>query len=300
MPTKPQTPAKTKAAAKVKQVLQDVGILPDPLSTGPTPKPPVSTDALPTNPVNQQTNPGRCAGCSKPVYAHGDECVVLKARAGEAADDGPSRVYRSVLGAFAILLDSQNKQVKYIALTSGPLTIAEMPLSTFTNSWAPIEGYPVKRAAKLLIGYSQDLGAYKDALDALERLTNLQPLEREQAIMKTESATATKAKTTKPAAAKAAAKAETPKNGKSAKDIKKDVKASTKEKTREPTAASRFRELIKEGGKTCKHSDDEIFAMVKKQFNLDDSKRSYVAWYRNDLKKRGETVPEPKAPAAKA
>ena len=51
-----------------------------------------------------------------------------------------------------------------------------------------------------------------------------------------------------------------------------------------PSAAGRFRELILAGGK----SDDEIFAAVKAEFNLDDNRRSYVDWYRKDLKKQGK------------
>ena len=39
--------------------------------------------------------------------------------------------------------------------------------------------------------------------------------------------------------------------------------------------------------------NDEIFAQVQKAFDLDDSKRSYVAWYRNNLKKTEAKVPEP-------
>jgi hypothetical protein len=56
------------------------------------------------------------------------------------------------------------------------------------------------------------------------------------------------------------------------------------------TAASLFRELILKGGQT----DDQIFAAVQKKFNLGDEKRSYVAWYRNQLKKDGKNPPAAK------
>ena len=51
-----------------------------------------------------------------------------------------------------------------------------------------------------------------------------------------------------------------------------------------------FKELIISGELT----DDKIFEQVKAQFGLDDSKRSYVAWYRNNLRKKGVKVPDGK------
>jgi hypothetical protein len=70
------------------------------------------------------------------------------------------------------------------------------------------------------------------------------------------------------------------------------VPATPAPKTRNtgPSAASRFRELIMEGKKT----DDEIFATVAGEYGLDEGKRSYVSWYRNDLKKNGKNPPAPK------
>jgi hypothetical protein len=56
------------------------------------------------------------------------------------------------------------------------------------------------------------------------------------------------------------------------------------------TAAGMFRELILKGGQT----DDQIFAAVQKKFSLGDEKRSYVAWYRNQLKKDGKNPPAAK------
>ena len=71
--------------------------------------------------------------------------------------------------------------------------------------------------------------------------------------------------------------------------------ASTKEKpARGPSASSRFKELIMANASAKKPlTDDEIFAKVAAEFNLDDSKRTYVAWYRNDLRKKGENPPDP-------
>ena len=55
------------------------------------------------------------------------------------------------------------------------------------------------------------------------------------------------------------------------------------------TAAAMFRVLILQNTMT----DDEIFSKVKAAFNLEDSKRSYVAWYRNSMKKKGDNPPAP-------
>lgn len=59
------------------------------------------------------------------------------------------------------------------------------------------------------------------------------------------------------------------------------------EKKPHESAAGLFQDLIMEGELT----DDQIFKRVQEKFSLDDSKRSYVAWYRNYLKKRGKTIP---------
>lgn len=60
------------------------------------------------------------------------------------------------------------------------------------------------------------------------------------------------------------------------------------EKNKKPSAANRFRELIMAG----KLTDDEIFEKVQKEFDLDSSKRSYVSWYRSNMKKKGLNPPE--------
>ena len=51
-----------------------------------------------------------------------------------------------------------------------------------------------------------------------------------------------------------------------------------------------FKTLIMEG----RFTDDKIFEKVQAKFGLDEKKRAYVAWYRNDLAKKGETPPAAK------
>lgn len=59
---------------------------------------------------------------------------------------------------------------------------------------------------------------------------------------------------------------------------------SSKPSARQDTAAAMFRRLILDG----KLTDDEIFKEVQKAFGLADNRRSYVDWYRKELKKKGQ------------
>lgn len=53
------------------------------------------------------------------------------------------------------------------------------------------------------------------------------------------------------------------------------------------SAAQLFCSLIMDNA----YTDDEIFKRVKEVYNLSDDKRSYVAWYRNSLKRAGKNPP---------
>lgn len=53
------------------------------------------------------------------------------------------------------------------------------------------------------------------------------------------------------------------------------------------SAAGMFKTLIMEG----KLTNDQIFKKVADKFNLDDSKKGYVKWYRNYLSKKGQNPP---------
>jgi len=57
-------------------------------------------------------------------------------------------------------------------------------------------------------------------------------------------------------------------------------KASTNGKE---TVSSRIRSLINEG-----HSNSEIWEIVQPEYDLDDKKRSYPAWYRSQMKRAAE------------
>lgn len=66
---------------------------------------------------------------------------------------------------------------------------------------------------------------------------------------------------------------------------KQETKAAT---TGRRSVSGRIKELIMEG----RYTDDKIFAIVKKEFELDDNKRSYIAWNRSDLRRKGANPPE--------
>jgi hypothetical protein len=169
-----------------------------------------------------------------------------------------------------------------------PLVIEGFELQTaseevFDQTYDPIPDYPVERAAKLYAEYAVQLGGSKEAMLALANFTTVTEKEIDMATAKKAAAAA---KTTAAPKAKAPAS-----NAKAA--PKKTVVAKTAKKAvgdKKPSAASMFKDLIMEG----KLTDDQIFAKVQKEYGLDDNKRSYVKWYRNDLIKKGE-----KPPAAK-
>ncbi len=173
----------------------------------------------------------------------------------------------------AIEIFREDGVCKYIPLDILGLEVITTDPESFDKRFSQLPDYPVKKAAALYAEYSTRLGGSKEAMEFLASLTNLTPKEIEMA-------TAKKAETKKAAPAKAA------------KAVKTAPAAKKKEDTgeRKASAASRFKELIMEGKKT----DDQIFAVVQKEFGLDESKKSYVKWYRNDLTKKGA-----KPPAAK-
>lgn len=157
--------------------------------------------------------------------------------------------------------------------------------ATELDQWyVPDPKTPAAEVAKVYKERALRLGASPEAMDIIGKLTTVSQGERDMAVARAADA------------AKAAAKAPPPTKGrgkpaaeaaveKPAPKAKAEPKA-PKEKVR--SAADAFRELIMEG----KLPDSEIFARVQKEFGLDDNKRSYVAWYRNDLRKKGQNPPD--------
>ena len=188
-----------------------------------------------------------------------------------------------------ILLERSESCVKYVALdVENGLDVTSADPRDFDRDYKPMVDYPVERAAKLYVEYSRGLGATEQVMRMLAKLTTVNQEDIEMAAKKKTARAAAPVKTAKKATTKTAGKTST-KPAKAAKE--KKAPSEKKERApRGPTAASRFQDLIMEGKKT----DDQIFATVQKEFGLDDSKRSYVKWYRNYLTKQGKNPPAAK------
>ena len=111
---------------------------------------------------------------------------------------------------------------------------------------------------------------------------------RKENVMTAKKASTKKAGTKKASAKKASAKKASTKKASTKKTMlnttrEKVVKARTSvEAGGYRSAAAMFKALITE----AKLSDDEIFSSVQKAFGLDDNKRRYVAWYRQNMARK--------------
>lgn len=209
-----------------------------------------------------------------------------------------------------IVVDADNEDYSLVKLdTSLGLRISTMPVDQFEDAFTEIEGYPIHKAIEQYSEFARYCGATQDVvgkfnyiLDAEEKKgvdVKLTRLKLQQVKLLDGKA----AKTQSDASAD-----DTPpwnddepsvdnpkptKKGKTAmaRQPKTAVKVPSSSATtntgsiKQPrrTAASAFKDLILTG----QYSDDEIFATVQKEFGLDDSKRSYVAYYRRELKNKG-------------
>lgn len=206
-----------------------------------------------------------------------------------------------------ILFERSSDQVRFVALDiENGLDLGLAEPKHFDDRFKPMVDYPVEKAAKLYVEYARGLGATERVMRLLAKLTTVTHEDIEMATAKKGARAAAPVKTDKKAPAKKAAGKAAPekevkakggkakpapveKKGKAA-PTEKAKKAPAEKKDRGPTAAKRFQELIMEGKKT----DDQIFAVVQKEFGLDDNKRSYVKWYRNYLTKQGQNPPAAK------
>lgn len=212
------------------------------------------------------------------------------------------------------------------------LKVEAMGVREFDEDWKPLSDYPVAKAARCYAGFAPDIGATEEAMHELAKFTTITKEEITMATAKRNAASPVKGAAAKneDATHKASLRTGTkkddlPAHGKAAKPAKepaakpKATKGKAAEAKPEPkkaaapkggkaqggtagkpgtktnslgieTAANMFRTLIREG----KLSDDAIFKKVQAKFGLDDGKRSYVGWYRNQLKKAGEKVPDPR------
>ena len=205
---------------------------------------------------------------------------------------GKAELVMDVQGRTAILLEvAKTEEVKYIPMDSAGCFIYYMPLAKFRTTYQHSQkdpasppsliGTDVAHAARCYIVHMTYAGGSEEALEELGRLTTITSLEREVIMKKNE---AKKAAQPRVAGAGVA-------NTTGAAKAKKKPKAPKEPKEPRLTPATTFRELIMKGGLT----DDQIFAAVQKKHpEVTKAKRTYVAWYRNDLRKRGENPPAPK------
>ena len=186
-------------------------------------------------------------------------------------------------GRTAIVLERGKDETKFLPMdptgvfvtyASSSVFRARFPLSqrdeVACKDHAALRTATVHAAARCYVTHATFAGASEEAVAELKRLVPVTPKEEEQIMV--------------------AKKNKAPKEEKGTKTKAASNAVGEGAKTRSGVAAT-FRELIMAGNKT----DDQIFAEVQKRHpDVGGDKRAYVAWYRNDLKKRGENPPAPK------
>lgn len=180
-----------------------------------------------------------------------------------------------------IRLHESDDHVLYVILDMARgLVIERLRATTFYVGFRPITtiGGPTDTIKKFA-ALARYIGSDHDTLTVLSRIT---PIPQEDMTMAIARKVAREAKKTEQAAAaKGAAK----------KDGAKSTSAKKSGSTTPVSAASQFQALIMKGTMT----DEQIFKAVQTQFGLSDSKRGYVQWYRNYLKKNGKNPPAAKS-----
>lgn len=197
-----------------------------------------------------------------------------------------------------IQVERDNGRVKYIPLDiSEEFKVCKASSAEFDQKYKPMVNYPIERAVQLYLGYARNIGITKEALDFLGHIVDISNKELLMAVTNKRQAAANTAKEKRASTAAKEKRAEATrrtvdnidkptKAGRRAVDpVAKPAKAASGEKRE--SAAQMFQNLIMEG----KLTDDKIFAKVQEKFGLDDSKRSYVKWYRSHLTKQGKNPP---------
>ena len=197
---------------------------------------------------------------------------------------GSKGVYRDHNWRTCLLL-KDGDEVEFIPLDiSEGFQVHTTTRLSFDKRYQPMVDYPLDKAAALYLNYSLAVGASEEVIDHLATIIDVSAADRETAISK-----------------RAPTKVEKPKRQRKVKDAPKSPDSTTTRKARRAvrkaknksgysSAAQMFQALIMAGELT----DDEIFAQVQEAFGLEDKKRSYVKWYRNNLTKQGKNPPEAK------
>lgn len=208
-----------------------------------------------------------------------------------------------------IVVEADDSDVSLVKLdTSAGLRISYMPVDLFGDTYSEVAGYPIHKAIEQYSEFARYCGATQDVMNAFSGILDSE--EKNGVDVKLTRLKLQQVKLLDGKAAKTQSDVsadDTPpwddepsvdnpkqtKKGKTAmaRQPKTSVKVPSSSATtntgsiKQPrrTAASAFKDLILTG----QYSDDEIFATVQKEFGLDDSKRSYVAYYRRELKNKG-------------
>ncbi len=81
-----------------------------------------------------------------------------------------------------LLVRQSGSDVLHIPLVTGkPLRIMSTREPAFNTRWKPIPDYPIEKAAKSILRFTQDLGATKDVMEALSSIIKVSTAQREQA-----------------------------------------------------------------------------------------------------------------------
>jgi hypothetical protein len=226
-----------------------------------------------------------------------EEITVMKTTAATKGKEAKlaaqtSKVHADFNRRTCIEISRDDGVVRYIPLTADGFEVETATIKEFEAKFKLLQDYPADKAAKLYAEYTKHLGATKEVMQHLAKLCNITDKEIQMATAKKAAKDSTKA------AAKPAAKAPAKKAAKPA--AKAPAKKTAPAKTTKPaandgapraSASQMFKDLIMEG----KLTDDQIFAKVQAEYNLDEKKRGYVKWYRNDLEKKGMNPPAAKA-----
>ena len=194
-------------------------------------------------------------------------------------------VYRDHQARTCLLVEDGD-QVKFIPLDiSDDFHVHETTKASFDQRYKLMPDYPMDKAAQLYLNYCLAVGATDEVIDQLSQFISITDEDRKMATSKRTAAPAKKEPVEKPARKRRAKKTETTPVEKPAR--KRRAKSTS---TEYASAAQMFQGLIMDG----KLTDDEIFSQVQEAFGLDDKKRSYVTWYRNNLTKKGMNPPAAK------
>lgn len=157
-----------------------------------------------------------------------------------------------------------------ILKTDQGLVLQDLPVVQFETDWRLESKSTVSHAVKIYAEYIRYLGASDEALTVLKQFT---PLTQQEVLVAKQKANERAHPVVLASSAKGKAMA----------------KAAEKKKTqpKKETTKSVFVQLIMEG----KLTDEQIFAKAQEKCGLPDTARSYVAWYRNDLQKKGANPP---------